>query len=920
MRYDQRRRSVSAIIRRMLMISLALSVISLLAMPISAGIMGYIVDPGDLSEEDLEDNEFFFDVIIQNASIDDGMIEFMGDINSSLITDEGHYYLSLDVNVTLYPYSSSGSFSSVECDTSNSDGRGSFNCSAEDTPEYTMVAETVFDGERYYRYADFDQQDIEEELLDDTDITDNPGDVVFDVKLEDEYEDGRITGDVSTNINEKSLLYISVWPEDSDDYSYDDRQSCTFDIEGDSGFECLVNFTEAGEYNINVTLEHDEEKYSVLETAHYRSPDTYLEIINEDIRLLDDEVEIYSFVSTDGREMDADTSLEVTFPDGSTIDDDGVSPSISFTAEEIGVYKIRSQSYVDDDTLGRKKYMLVLSEEMFSSSDTRAFAVDVSDPESVHPDLENGKADQGRTYDETETLMITDLDEDKISLSMMMNPGNSDISLLSSTPQDRDIVADISEVNLSSAEYARILSRIDFAKDMVIGPMLDESMGNGGNEIALEDIIHDGSGYDIDLSMGSSSSVSIRGVPSVSNISGIKSPRVESERISTDVFSMDGVDIEDADIVLERKDDSDINEIVRCEEWDYSRDNCGSWEYTDIIFDKNETHVEFTVDSFSAYAGGDGFDSELLVWDSSSPDFDNETVLIDEDADFNANYTNFTDGSAIEDAQCDIDFSSGPTGMTYESDQELYTHTRSFSERGNYEYDVMCESDDFDDLQASNDIDVYSVSYIGEWSLTRDSLTLGYSTGVSCKVTDAISGDEIAGYEVDFYSDLDGHIGTQTTDSSGWSSVIFEPESIGEHNISCSITDDEEEFYVAGNEEDSGILDVDLSRLDIEKDIVHEGFNEFTVYLNLSNLGNNKLYDITVSDIVNEEFIPEFNDDPWSGEEIDDVRQGTVYSWDIDEIDGNSSKVIDYTIEVNSTTPFYDLSSAYLFGGTYHIN
>ncbi|MFP4189606.1 MAG: hypothetical protein ACLFSL_01055 [Candidatus Woesearchaeota archaeon] len=877
------------------------------------------------SAEEGANEEFIFDVMVQNASfISEDKVEFYGDVNTSLSSGNESGSVDAPVNVTLYSYDDP---LEVECDISGS-GDMEFHCVAENRSNYTIIAVASFDDDKYYRHAEFDQQDIEDELIqEDIKEPEQPDDLNLDVVFKEAYEDARITGEMTSDaVRDDNELLVAIWPTGPDHDGYEDRQTCNYTVPANHDFGCDVNFTESGTYEINVTLISGDMEESVREITYYASPDYTLRLRHEGVYAVGDDVSIESYPLLANREYTDRINLSVESPEGIEYVNRGENPRLVFTADEDGIYEIHAESEHMGDIYTKDSKIVVAAEDMLGSPKERSLLMNVSDFYAVNDKLKipvdlDGVDDHENL---SATIVITDVDGESVEISSVFTEENDEITYLPDQPGRYNIKVQIDDLNLSSTQDIQVLSRMDYARDAVIDPILSRERAKGRSEpINISKISYDevNSIYDLDLQIGSSSMANLRGINGIDDVSDIQSLKSYNERIATDIFAIDHLNVTDADITLEKEQDEDVQVILRCGDWDYENAKCDSWELTDIDFWQNETHIGFTVDSFSAYAGGDGFDSELLVWDDSSEDYSNETVLIDEDVGFYANYTDFSTGDPIEPATCYINFSDkdGNSTMTYNSSEGTHEYYRQFSEKGNYDYSVQCTSDDNDDLAVSDDIDVNSVSYLDEMSLTRSNLTLGYETGISCRVTDAFSGDGISDYNVDFYSDKEGFLGTQSTDTEGWSSLNFEPDKIGEHNISCTIDDDPEKYYVTGNSVISTYLDVSPSDIFIDKDISMRAFGEYDIELNLTNRENAKIYDVTVGDFVHEDFEASFTDEPDHNATVNLVGQGTMHYWNLGSLDGNATITVDYTISTTELSTF-KLGENTVVGGTYHIS
>ncbi|MFP4656367.1 MAG: hypothetical protein ACLFNK_02205, partial [Candidatus Woesearchaeota archaeon] len=205
------------------------------------------------SAEEGANEEFIFDVMVQNASfISEDKVEFYGDVNTSLSSGNESGSVDAPVNVTLYSYDDP---LEVECDISGS-GDMEFHCVAENRSNYTIIAVASFDDDKYYRHAEFDQQDIEDELIqEDIKEPEQPDDLNLDVVFKEAYEDARITGEMTSDaVRDDNELLVAIWPTGPDHDGYEDRQTCNYTVPANHDFGCDVNFTESGTYEINVTL------------------------------------------------------------------------------------------------------------------------------------------------------------------------------------------------------------------------------------------------------------------------------------------------------------------------------------------------------------------------------------------------------------------------------------------------------------------------------------------------------------------------------------------------------------------------------------------------------------------------------------------------------------------------------------------
>ncbi|MBI4154169.1 hypothetical protein HY501_02440, partial [Candidatus Woesearchaeota archaeon] len=116
--------------------------------------------------------------------------------------------------------------------------------------------------------------------------------------------------------------------------------------------------------------------------------------------------------------------------------------------------------------------------------------------------------------------------------------------------------------------------------------------------------------------------------------------------LSTAIVAAKAV-VENATLILSKT--GEVTDILRCDEWDFASEIClGEWEKSGLGFEQNESHVWFTVDSFSGYAGAS---LTILNVFSSPRQGDNWTVYFTTSGTANlivagVNETNFTEFKA----------------------------------------------------------------------------------------------------------------------------------------------------------------------------------------------------------------------------------------------------------------------------------
>ncbi len=182
--------------------------------------------------------------------------------------------------------------------------------------------------------------------------------------------------------------------------------------------------------------------------------------------------------------------------------------------------------------------------------------------------------------------------------------------------------------------------------------------------------------------------------------------RINEKHIKTKVFAIEHIKIQEAEIILPKT--GYVDTIYRCNNFDIDIFECEEeWQKTNIEFEDLENRIKFTVDHFSAYAGGIGYDSRLYIYD----DTDFEIKQVEENILFYANYTN-SSNQTILDSNCTIEFNitgnwEGLSNMHYNESLELWFFNRSFNASGENQFNVSCTSS-YDNLSAIDSITIYN--------------------------------------------------------------------------------------------------------------------------------------------------------------------------------------------------------------------
>jgi len=100
-----------------------------------------------------------------------------------------------------------------------------------------------------------------------------------------------------------------------------------------------------------------------------------------------------------------------------------------------------------------------------------------------------------------------------------------------------------------------------------------------------------------------------------------------------------------------------------------------------------------------------------------------------------------------------------------------------------------------ENYEANTTIEIWGWSEINE-SSHFSSVNAGTTTKLYCRVRDANTTSPMSGYNVTFYDNSTGYIGSGLTNSSGWAN-ISKSWSTAVYNITCNITDDASLYYNA---------------------------------------------------------------------------------------------------------------------------
>ena len=179
-------------------------------------------------------------------------------------------------------------------------------------------------------------------------------------------------------------------------------------------------------------------------------------------------------------------------------------------------------------------------------------------------------------------------------------------------------------------------------------------------------------------------------------------------KIKTYVFAVkEPIKIKQATITLAKK--GIVDTIFYCPDYNFDSAKCAEWQPTNIPFTQTEKAITFTVDHFTAYAGGGLNSSYLAVWDETDygMPYSGKSRQPGNNTFFYANCTNATSGNPVTDlyANLTINFSDSVSGnMAYNSTSKLWEYNRTFASEGTYYFTINATSQSYDNLTATDDV------------------------------------------------------------------------------------------------------------------------------------------------------------------------------------------------------------------------
>ncbi|MCK4670873.1 MAG: right-handed parallel beta-helix repeat-containing protein, partial [Nanoarchaeota archaeon] len=213
----------------------------------------------------------------------------------------------------------------------------------------------------------------------------------------------------------------------------------------------------------------------------------------------------------------------------------------------------------------------------------------------------------------------------------------------------------------------------------------------------------------------------------------VRIDETNDDRISTEVFALqENISFDEATITLRKT--GLVNFILRCTDFNLTRFECdSSWDITNIPFTDHGETISFRVTTFTAYAGGGGNESTLVIYDDNDIEGGSQNKGKGVQINFFANYSNTTTALGINDTigWCNISFNvtpNGPFNMSFQNGSQLWQYNRSFTDPGNYTWNVTCGATGYETLNATDTINIIACGNI----ITNTTLTGNLQSNGTC--------------------------------------------------------------------------------------------------------------------------------------------------------------------------------------------
>ena len=286
---------------------------------------------------------------------------------------------------------------------------------------------------------------------------------------------------------------------------------------------------------------------------------------------------------------------------------------------------------------------------------------------------------------------------------------------------------------------------------------------------------------DVQVEFDSEESIILRGLEDEENINVILGTNSQ-EDVSTSIIAVPSLNIENATIVLEKT--KGINAIISCvdEDFNYKTLECNDWKYVDVDFaeDNKTGKIEFNVEHFTAYAGGNltaGETAFLTVWDYNDVGMSNASTnttnvkIANETIEFFADYYLAKNGTKLSDGNCTIVFSDNSSDLqntTYNSTYGYFLYERNFTSNGLYTYTIDCTHTTYTDLSESDSIVIGQYTNETKGAVSTEEGDVPFYTtsgnpanctlkgGESCDVTWEVNATGILDKVYDFFVEVVG--------------------------------------------------------------------------------------------------------------------------------------------------------------------
>lgn len=212
----------------------------------------------------------------------------------------------------------------------------------------------------------------------------------------------------------------------------------------------------------------------------------------------------------------------------------------------------------------------------------------------------------------SEPIAISDGSPDSqpsLRISNIFNVIISDILSVSGNPNKANQKSNALGISHTNASIDNLNQTLNETRHRFSGSIRN-SRGNSQGEIKIlkdgKETADIGNGDDLEIET-ENASVQMKGVKILRDLNlnaYVDYTKVKPRQgtITTPVLFLDFQAVFDsAEIVLEKA--GSVNKILKCNNWSLDSFSCGDWIVTDIPFEQNSTHVWFSVESFSAYAG-----------------------------------------------------------------------------------------------------------------------------------------------------------------------------------------------------------------------------------------------------------------------------------------------------------------------------